>query len=74
MKRIPLIIAASSLAFVAAPLASASTSPTSARETVIHQQVPTAKLAQYQGSRQNNQNNQQYNKQDYSKRRSWGGG
>lgn len=71
MKRIPLIIAAGSLAFVAAPLAGATASQTSSGQSVTHYQMPTSKLAQYQGSKQNNQ---QYNKQDYSKRKSWGGG
>jgi len=71
MKRIPLIIAAGILTLIAAPVAGASTSQTSAGHSMTHHQIPTSKLAQYQGSRQNNQ---QYNKQDYSKRRSWGGG
>jgi len=74
MKRIPLLIAAGSLALVAAPVAGATMSQTPSGEAVTHHQTPTSKLAQYQGSRQNNQNNQQYNKQDYSRRRSWGGG
>jgi hypothetical protein len=74
MKRIPLIIVAGSLALVAARVAGANTSQTSSGEAVTHHQIPTSKLAQYQGSRQNNQNYQQYNKQDYSRRRSWGGG
>jgi hypothetical protein len=72
MKRIPLIItAAGTLALVAAPVAGASTSRISSGEPVAPHQVTNSKLAQYQGSRQNNQ---QYYKQDYGKRRSWGGG
>ena len=73
MKRISLIIAAGTLALVAAPVAGANTSKYFG-EAATHHQMPTSKFAQYQGSRQNNQNNQQYNKQDYSRRRSWGGG
>jgi hypothetical protein len=72
MKLFPLTIAAAgSLAFVAAPVAGASTSPTSSGEAVTQNQVTSSKLAQNQGWKQNNQ---QYNKQDTSKRKSWGGG
>jgi len=72
MKRISLIIAAAgSLALVAAPVAGATTPQTSSGEAVTQHQVTNSKLAQNQGSKQNNQ---QYNKQDTSKRKSWGGG
>jgi hypothetical protein len=72
MKRFPLMIAAAGgLALLAAPVAGASTSPTSSDQAVVQHQTAGSKLAQYQGSKQNNQ---QYNKQDTSKRKAWGGG
>lgn len=75
MKRFPLTIAAAgSLSLVAAPVAGASTSQTVSDQAAAQHQMGSSKMAQYQGSKQNNQNNQQYNKQDTSKRKSWGGG
>jgi Ni/Co efflux regulator RcnB len=72
MKRFPLIIAAAgSLALVAAPVAGASTSQTVSDQAAAQHQTAGSKIAQYQGSKPNNQ---QYNKQDTTKRKSWGGG
>jgi Ni/Co efflux regulator RcnB len=72
MKRFPLIIAAAgSLALVAAPVAGASTSQAVSDQAAAQHQMAGSKIAQYQGSKPNNQ---EYNKQDTTKRKSWGGG
>ena len=69
--RMFILTAAGSLALIAAPVADATTSPNSYRGTVVQQQSTTLKLAQNQDTKQRNQN---YNKQDTGKRKSWGGG
>jgi hypothetical protein len=72
MKQFPLMIAAAgSLALVAVPVAGASISQTFSDQAGAQHQMAGSKMAQYQGSKQNNQ---QYNKQDTTKRKSWGGG
>jgi hypothetical protein len=59
------------LALLAAPVAGASTTPNSYGKAAFEQQSTTSKLAQNQDSKQKGQ---LYNKQDTTKRRSWGGG
>jgi hypothetical protein len=59
------------LALVAAPVAGASTSPNPYGGTAVQQKSTTLKLAQNQNTKQRSQ---EYNKQDTTKRRSWGGG
>jgi hypothetical protein len=69
--RMSIVGAIGGLALLAAPVVSASTIPNSHGKAVVEQQTARSKLAQNQDSKQKGQ---LYNKQDTSKRRSWGGG
>ena len=66
-----IIAAAGCLSLAAAPVAGASTASNPYGNAATQQHMTTPKLAQYQDTKQKNQ---QYNKQDTSKRKLWGGG
>jgi len=70
-----MFIIAAALALIAAPVASANTSQSSRGKAAVEQQTMMLKLAQNQDTKQRSQQyNNQYNKQDTTKRKSWGGG
>jgi hypothetical protein len=69
--RMFIVAAVGSVALVTAPVAGASTSQSSNGKRAVEQQTTTLKIAQNQDTKQRGQD---YNKQDTTKRKSWGGG